>query len=218
MNKEQDLRLRIQQIDKYLELGRRLEAILDDPAVLEPTGSVLELLSDVRESYSTQIESEGTMEEVRAERDKNRQKYVTKYAGILGGEDAARKDFDTPAENAKKEGYVHLAKAISAGMFACIVAPFSREFSKSLLELKEEYFRISKNYFRIISLNKEASKINDSTLIAKHDIEFAEAYLAESLKVKNGLPEEAVAKILERPELMGFLALNGIKEKYAPWL
>lgn len=215
----QDLQSRVLDLKYFIDLGRKLESVIEDSQDIEAVQTSLNSLEAFLTDYQKLIKADDKYQKSVEEQKARRELWLSDYSYLYGSREKAEEFYDTPIEDPLKKARVESIEAFLYGSIAWISAPFSRKISKRFLELRNSFKRSAQAYMRLYNANVSLEKANVRVrnLYLIHKKEFEEAKTASFLE-KMGADEKVTYDILQKPELLQYAVLEEIKDKYVPWL
>lgn len=217
MPTNEELEQRIQEIENYIELGEKLESIIDDEKDATLLAEIKPALHLWARVYKQTIEHNEKKEKLKIEIADLKKPYIKKYADIFGSEEKAAKYFDTPISHPLLKAYGKLVTSNIHRILAYLIAPFSERYKNQQLETYEQQRKSMQNFFTIADCTKNTEISRRKSYLLAQESEFREAKFAEELQ-KRGISEEQIAQIIERQEIILFCAIENLKKRYAPWM
>lgn len=222
--KTNNLKKRIENINRYIGLASKLDEIINDSHVKDFISVSIDLLGDLRKEYSSELEQR--RQDIKLMIEENQT--IGKLAHEFYNEDfqKAKESLEDLILNLRKYFFSDLRKACNYAFLCVLTAPFSRKISRAHYNIFGCYRNAARSLKKAIASRKEAKKIEQKTNeikiknIAKrfnilHDIEFTEAKLSDILVDEWGFDKKIANYIVrEQQEIYVFVCLESLKEKY----
>jgi hypothetical protein len=210
------IEMAVKQMEEHIQIGKKLECVVDDRDTKEFLEATIQYLGKCLTIYDGHRKANQLREEGR----KRHEEALEMMTLVCKGDrKEAEKRLREPLKDPKYDNKIYNIMGYAYAVIGIIVQPASQkayEYCTGKYWTAKQLIELNKlNYQR----QKETEETERRNLRNMHDLEFQEAALEQKIKrMFPDMKDDNIMALIEMPHIIPILAIESLKDKYAPWM